>query len=51
MRRYSNQAEISVHIAKFYEKLFTEQCRWRTMVGGFSFDSILESEALCVESL
>jgi hypothetical protein len=42
----SNLAEISVHIVKFYQKLFTEQCRWRPMVDDFSFDSILESEAL-----
>jgi hypothetical protein len=40
-----------VHIVKFYQKLFTEQCRWRIMVDGLSFDSILESETFWLESL
>jgi hypothetical protein len=42
----SNQAEINVHIVKFYQKLFTKQCRWKPMVDGLSFDSILEFEAI-----
>jgi hypothetical protein len=37
----SGQIEIGVHIVKFYQKLFTEQCRWRHLVDGISFDSIL----------
>jgi hypothetical protein len=45
----SYQSEISVHIVKFYKKLFTEQCRWRPSVEGISFDSILESEARWME--
>jgi hypothetical protein len=38
-----------VHIVKFYQKLFTEQSRWRPLVDGISFDSILESEANWLE--
>jgi hypothetical protein len=45
----SNQTEMSEHIVKFYRKLFTKQCRWRPMVDGISFDSILESEASWLE--
>jgi hypothetical protein len=41
----SDQTEIGVHIVQFYQKLFTEQCRWRPMVDGISFDFVLESEA------
>jgi hypothetical protein len=33
------------HVVKFYQKLFTKQCRWRPTVDGISFDSILESVA------
>jgi hypothetical protein len=32
-------------MVKFYQKLFSEPRRWRPMVDGISFDSILESEA------
>jgi hypothetical protein len=45
----SNQTEIGEHVVKFYQKLFTEPCRWRPMVDGISFDSILESEARWLE--
>jgi hypothetical protein len=45
----SNQTEISVHIVKFYQKLFIEQCRWRPLADGISFDSILESESSWLE--
>jgi len=45
----SNQTEIGEHVVKFYQKLFSESCRWRPMVDGISFDSISESEASCLE--
>jgi hypothetical protein len=48
-RSSSNQAAISVHIVKFYQKLFTEQCRWRPMVDDLSFYSIMGSEAFWLE--
>jgi hypothetical protein len=38
-----------MHIVKFYQKLFTEQCRWRPSVDGISFDSILEVVASWLE--
>ena len=41
----SNPAEISEHIVEFYQKPFTEQCNWRPMVHGISFDSISEAES------
>jgi hypothetical protein len=45
----SNQTEIGEHIVKFYQELFAEQCRWRPMVNGISFDYILEFEASWLE--
>jgi hypothetical protein len=45
----SNQTEISEHIIKFYQKLFTEQCRSKPLVDSISFDSILEIEASWLE--
>jgi hypothetical protein len=45
----SNPVEISEHIVKFYQKLFTEQCRWRPLVDGISFDSISAVEASWLE--
>jgi hypothetical protein len=45
----SNPAEISEHIIEFYQKLFTEQCNWRPMVDGISFDSISEEEVSWLE--
>jgi hypothetical protein len=41
----NNQAEISEHIVKFYQKLFEEQCQWRLRVDGLVFDQILDHEA------
>jgi hypothetical protein len=41
----TNQVEISEHIVKFYQKLFSEQCRWRIRVDDLEFDQILEQEA------
>jgi hypothetical protein len=41
----NNQVEISDHIVKFYQKLFSEQCRWRIRVDDLEFDQILEHEA------
>jgi len=38
-----------MHIVKFYQKLFTEQCWRRPLVDGISFDSILESKASWLE--
>jgi hypothetical protein len=48
-RLSSNQAEISNHIGKFYQKLYSEQCSWRPRVDSLSFDSILEAEAEWLE--
>jgi hypothetical protein len=45
----SNQIEIGEHMVKLYQKLFTEPCRWRPMVDGISFDSILKFEASWLE--
>jgi len=45
----SIQTEIGEHVVKFYQKLFSEPCRWRPMVDGISFDAILESEASRLE--
>jgi hypothetical protein len=36
----SNPVEISEHIVKFYQKLFTEQCRWRPLVDGISISAV-----------
>jgi hypothetical protein len=41
----NNQAVISEHIVKFYQKLFEEQCQWRLRVDGLVFDQILDHEA------
>jgi hypothetical protein len=38
-----------MHIVEFYQKLFTEQCRWRPLVDGISFDSILGFEVSWLE--
>jgi hypothetical protein len=38
-------------MVKLYQKLFTEPCRWRPMVGGISFDSILKFEASWLEEV
>ena len=38
----NNQVEISVHIVKYYQKLFEEQCQWRLNVDGLVFDQILD---------
>ena len=45
----SNQDKVSEHIVEFYQKLFFEQCSWRPMEDGISFDSILEVEASWLE--
>jgi hypothetical protein len=45
----SNQTKIGEHVVKFYQKLFTEQCRWRPMVDDISYDSVLEFEASWLE--
>jgi hypothetical protein len=45
----SNQTEIGEHVVRFYQKLFFEPCRWRPMVDGISFDSIMKSEASWLE--
>ena len=41
----SNPVKISKHIVEFYQKLFTEQWKWRPLVDGISFDSISTKEA------
>jgi hypothetical protein len=41
----NNQAVISEHIVKYYQKLFEEQCQWRPRVDGLVFDQILDHEA------
>jgi hypothetical protein len=45
----SNQTEIGEHVVMFYQKLFSKPCRWRPMVDGISFDSILVFEASWLE--
>jgi hypothetical protein len=46
---FSNQTEIGEHVVKFYQTFFSKPCRWRPMVDGISFNSILESEASWLE--
>ena len=45
----NNQAEISEHIVKFYQKLFEEHCQRRLRVDGLVLDQILEHEACWLE--
>jgi hypothetical protein len=44
-----NQTEIGEHVVMFYQKHFSKPCKWRPMVDGISFDSILESKVRWLE--